>query len=500
LVVEDSLHDVELLLLTLRKGGYEPEHQRVDTADAMARALQEEEWDIVVSDYSMPGFNGLEALRLLRETREDLPFFVLSGTIGEETAVEVMRAGAQDYLMKGNLSRLLPAIGRELGEARRRKLLRRELEEKTEQLLQAQKLEAVAGLARGVAHDFNNLLHAILTSCQIGIQALPADGAHRAWDSLLQIEDTVERAQLLVRKLLTFSRDRAVAPRAVDVGARLGGMAQLLARVLGPGVRLELAVGSGVPRATIDPGQLEQVVVNLAVNGRDAMGGNGALTITVRRAEVGPDGEAGTAGLAPGEYVALSVQDTGAGMSPEVKAKIFEPFFTTKPEGKGTGLGLSTVYGIVTQAAGGVAVRSAPGEGARFEVFLPAAKGAPEAEEGGPEGAARALLLAEPAPKIAPLLEPLLAARGLALVTAASVAEALRMARARPGEFRALLACFSWPPEARAEAEGALRREAGSLPVLWAEPRQGQPRPEEILAIPFSVDELMARMADAGRP
>jgi len=243
----------------------------------------------------------------------------------------------------------------------------RELEE---QFRQAQKMEAVGQLAGGVAHDFNNLLTAIGGYSELLLRRLgDADPARREVE---EIRRAAEQATTLTRQLLAYSRRQAIQSRLLDVNAVLADTERMLRRLIGENVRLVTAHAPGELRVKVDPGQLEQVVVNLAVNARDAMAAGGQLTIATGRATIGdPPGRHPEA--RPGSWVVVSVADTGEGMTPEVLSRIFEPFFTTKEKDKGTGLGLSTVYGIVRQSGGWIEVASEPGAGTTFTVFLPEA-------------------------------------------------------------------------------------------------------------------------------
>ncbi len=228
------------------------------------------------------------------------------------------------------------------------------------ELRQAQKMEAVGRLAGGVAHDFNNLLTVI--AGQAHFAELELDDAHPAFESVEEIREAAERASRLTRQLLAFSRRQVLAPKRLEVNEVIGGISRLLERLLGEDIRLDLQLADGLPGVEADPGQLEQVLMNLTVNARDAMPAGGHIRI---RTGTGPTVE-GTA------TVRISVEDDGVGMDEQTQALIFEPFFTTKEVGSGTGLGLSTVYGIIQQSGGEISVRSAPDEGATFHVDLPA--------------------------------------------------------------------------------------------------------------------------------
>jgi two-component system cell cycle sensor histidine kinase/response regulator CckA len=365
LIVEDSENDMEILVRALERGGYAVASERVETADAMAAALGRTPWDIVLSDFSMPQFSGPAALALLKGTGRDIPFIMISGTIGEEAAVLALKAGAHDFFVKGRLALLVPAIERELRDV----AARRERERLEEQLRQGQKMEAIGQLAGGIAHDFNNMLTAIL-----GYSALIAEqiGPDKPiGQDIREIVAAAERATALTRQLLAFSRKQLLTVMPVNLTTAVRTVEPMLRRLIGEQITVTTALADALHPVLADATQLDQVLMNLCVNARDAMPQGGTLTIETRDAELDTSYTLAHRGAKVGSYALLTVADTGVGMTPEVQARIFEPFFTTKERGRGTGLGLAAVYGIVKQLDGYIAVESAPGRGTAFHVYLP---------------------------------------------------------------------------------------------------------------------------------
>jgi signal transduction histidine kinase len=264
LIIEDSEDDCALLLRTLRQGGYDVSHKRVDTAEVLYKMLREGQWDCVISDFSMPGFSGTSALKMVREKDPDVPFIFVSGTIGEDVAVDAMRFGAQDYVLKGNLTRLLPAIHRELTEAETRREHRR-VEQKLRQL---EKFEAIGKLAGGVAHDFNNVIGAIMGWAELGEEEVPAESrAHRLF---LQIREQSERAARLTHQLLAYARRQVLTPRNLNVNEIVSEAMALLQRAAGEQIEVRTVLASDLRTTRADPSQVEQVLLNLCFNARDA--------------------------------------------------------------------------------------------------------------------------------------------------------------------------------------------------------------------------------------
>lgn len=424
LFIEDSEDDASLQVRLLRQAGYEVAYTRVQSAEELKTALQRP-WDIVISDYSMPHFSGTEALKFIRENGVDVPFIFVSGTIGEDAAVAALKVGAQDYLMKSNLGRLIPSVQRELRESDERKQ-RRRLEEQVHQL---QRFEAIGRLAGGVAHDFNNVIGAIMGWAEIGANA--AHPGSELQDKFLKIRSQADRASGLTRQLLAFARRQTLQPCNTNLNELAKETISLLRNVIGERIEIQLQLADNLEVIWADPGQIEQVLMNLSLNARDAMPNGGQLLVETSNVLVGEDYQRLHPYALPGNYVLLRVLDNGVGMNPETLAHIFEPFFTTKESGQGTGLGLATVYGIVKQHKGFVDVDSTPGEGTAFRVYLPLGNGPAEVSDKpvvfAMRGGSECILIAEDNDDLRDAAQEILHSLGYRVVTAKDGAEALRV-------------------------------------------------------------------------
>jgi PAS domain S-box-containing protein len=591
LIVEDSENDTQLLVHELRRGGYDPMHERVESAAAMDRALARQQWDMVIADYSIPNFNSMAALALLKERGHDLPFIIVSGTITEETAVATMKAGAHDYLLKGNLKRLIPAIDRELREAESRRKRRkaeaalRESEKRLQaildnspaiiflkdpegrylyvnpqfgkltpltpeqilgktdaeifppeqaaafrandlkvlqagvalefeevarhqdelhtsivskfplrntegkvyalcgivtditerksleaQLRQSQKMEAIGQLAGGIAHDFNNMLTVINGYGELMLLSLPVEDPHRV--SVEQIRQAGERAATLTRHLLAFSRKQVLQSKVLDLNAVVANMDTMLQRVISADIDLLTILSPGLASVKADPGQIEQILMNLVVNARDAMPEGGRLTIETADVVLDSDYARRHVDVSPGRYVMLAVSDTGCGMDKKTQARIFEPFFTTKEEGKGTGLGLSTVYGIVKQSGGNIWVYSEPGRGTTFRIYLPRIEEAAEAVEPdkAPEplpSGSETILLVEDNAGVRNLAKKILQAHGYKVLDAAEGEDAFRLSGQHKGLIHLMATDMVMPEMSGRELADRLKPSRPNMKVLF---------------------------------
>jgi PAS domain S-box-containing protein len=585
LIAEDSEDDALLLVRELRRGGYTLAYERVDSAAAMAAALDRQSWDLVIGDHSMPQFGGLAALALVRERTLDLPFICVSGTITEEVAVNAMRAGANDWVTKGQLKRLLPAIERELREAKGRAAQRateasyttlvqhapigifrsspagrflavnaalirmlgyesaadvleldlardvyadpaerdrlvirdsytehdydeveatwkrkdgrlltlqlnvraardvagrveyyetfvRDLTEQRrlqEQLVQSQKMEAVGRLAGGIAHDFNNLLTVITSYSDLLLEDLAPTDPKR--EDVEQVRHAADGAAALTRQLLAFSRQQVLAPRVVNLSAVVQGVEKMLRRVIGEDVDLVTSLDPDVGSVKADVGQLEQVLMNLAVNARDAMPAGGQVMLETANIEYDPDYARDEAAGPARRFVMLAVSDTGIGMDEATKARIFEPFFTTKGPGKGTGLGLATVYGIVQQSGGYIWVYSELGRGTTFKIYLPEVDAPPEAAAVAaselPRGT-ETVLLVEDSEAVRAVARQVLERQGYTVLEAPRGDVALALAAAHDGPIHLLLTDVVMPGLSGRQVADQLTELRPDMQVLYA--------------------------------
>jgi PAS domain S-box-containing protein len=374
------------------------------------------------------------------------------------------------------------------------------------QLAESQRMESVGQLAGGVAHDFNNLLTAILSHVELAGLLLEED--HPAVEDLKGIADASARAADLTRQLLTFARRQAVDPKLVDLNDLTRRMNKLLRRLIGEDVELVTLLDPDIGAARVDPTQFEQVIVNLAVNARDAMNGGGKLTIETSNVELGVEYVRQHSDVTPGSYVMVAVSDTGMGMDEAVRARVFEPFFTTKDRSRGTGLGLATVYGIVRQAGGHIVALSQVGQGTTFKVFLPmAAPVAPSAtleRDVVAAGGSETILLVEDEPQIRAVLVRGLEAQGYNILVAGNGAEALELSRRTEEPIHLVLTDVVMPLMNGPDLARALAGERPDTNVMFMSGYTDQAMGESgaiepgitFIAKPFTVAELALKVRE----
>lgn len=340
----------------------------------------------------------------------------------------------------------------------------------TDQLRQSQKMQAVGELAGGVAHDFNNLLMVVKGHAEMLLDQLAESSPLR--QNVVQVQKAAERAASLTRQLLAFSRLQVLQPRVIDLNEVVGGMIQMFSRVIGANIELAFLPGSRLGHVKADPSQIEQVLLNLVVNARDAMADGGRLTIETSTVELDRSHAAKHTGMIPGHFVMLVVSDTGCGMDAKTQARIFEPFFTTKTQGKGTGLGLATVYGVVKQSGGFIWVYSEPGHGTTFKIYLPEVaeevdrsvveKVAPRAQKG-----SETILIVEDEESVRDLVKDYLVAAGYHVLEASDGVQALEIAAGHTGTIHMLVTDVVMPRLSGREVAARISATRTNLRVLY---------------------------------
>jgi signal transduction histidine kinase/CheY-like chemotaxis protein len=393
----------------------------------------------------------------------------------------------------------------EIAERKRAEELRAELEQ---QFRHSQKMEAIGRLAGGVAHDFNNLLTAILGFAAMALDILPAD--HPASRDIQGIQKTAQRAANLTRQLLTFARRQIIEPRILNLNDLILNVEQMVSRLISADIKLTTILAPDLAQIKADPGQLEQVLLNLVVNARDAMPNGGELIIETANVTLDHKYARRHAEVAPGEYVLLAVSDTGVGMTEEVKARLFEPFFTTKEVGKGTGLGLATCFGIVKQSGGHIRVYSELGEGTTLKIYLPQIEGVAtpmvrlESSDTLVQGT-ETILLVEDEAAVRDLAARALRQQGYTVIEAADGREALRLAqRQTEKEIHLLLTDMVMPRMGGKELADQLKAVRPDLKVLFMSGytdstilRYGLLQPRmAFLQKPFSPQRLVRKVRD----
>jgi signal transduction histidine kinase/HAMP domain-containing protein/ActR/RegA family two-component response regulator len=369
------------------------------------------------------------------------------------------------------------------------------------QLRQAQKMDAVGQLAGGIAHDFNNLLTVICGYSNFALNAMPPGDPARA--DIEEVLGAGQRAATLTRQLLAFSRRQVLAPQRLDLNAVVHASWQMLRRLIGENVEFSVVYGAHLGAVLADPGQLDQVILNLVVNARDAMPQGGKLTLETGNAELDERYAREHVGARAGSYVRLKVTDTGVGMTPEVQARIFEPFFTTKEVGRGTGLGLSTVYGIIQQSGGHIEVTSVAGEGTTFTIYLARASAAEASASSNSASASvprgtETILLVEDEPPVRNLARQILTGLGYKVLVASDGAEALEVQAGHDGPVHLLISDVVMPRLGGGELARRLLQRQPTLPIVFFSGYAADANLDPILSLgkptiiskPFTAEEL----------
>jgi signal transduction histidine kinase/ActR/RegA family two-component response regulator len=445
--------------------------------------------------------------------QQGLVAFVAHPLVGDDRLMGVLGAFASHALDATDLSALAAAAG-DMARCIDRKQVGDALHESEEQMRQLQKMEAVGRLAGGIAHDFNNLLLVITGRTYLLLEDLAVDDPRRK--GVQTIDATAQRAALLTRQLLAFSRKQILAPTVLALNDVVSGLMDILHRLIGESIELVFRPGSNVGTCQLDRGQVEQVLVNLVVNARDAMPQGGRITIETSDIDLDEASDRQLAGAHRGPHVMLTVTDTGTGMDEHTRARIFEPFFTTKAVGKGTGLGLATVYGIIQQSGGRIQVESELGVGTTFTLYFPRvdeAVAATERIDEAPRPGTETVLVVDDESEVQTLLQAILVKYGYTVLGAERPTEAVRLAERHPGAIHLLLTDMVMPEMGGPALAQRLRELRPDMAVLYmsgyadytpdADPGgQGDAMPTTLLQKPFTP-EAVARAVrtalDAGR-
>jgi len=436
LVVEDDPGDARLLCEMLQ--AQDPLDTELTLVESMSGAedhLAQFGVDVILLDLHLADAEGLDAVRRAHTAAPHVPIVVISGLDDESLATQALQEGAQDYLIKGQID--AHNVLRAVGYAIERTILEDARRAGEHRLLQAQKLESVGRLAGGIAHDFNNMLFAISGHAELlahDLASTDPKGLDRVSlaESVSAISVAAARAGALTAQLLAFSRQKPVSVAVVDLNATVTAIEPLIRGLIGEHLRLTVSLDPWAGRIVADLGQIEQIVVNLIVNARDAMPSGGTVAIETGNVEVLRAEAMSYADAAPGPYVFLEVTDSGVGMDLETLERIFEPFFTTKDVGKGTGLGLATTYGIVQQAGGHIRVRSEAGQGATFRLYFPRVEDAVETRPLAPSPTAVGegrVMVVEDELAVREMVARLLRLAGYEVLTAAGGSEAIDLAQ-----------------------------------------------------------------------
>ncbi len=465
LLVSDSDNDALQLVDELRNSDYVPYYHRVATAADFREALAQK-WDAILAEYESTQLRALAALEILHEAGADIPCIAISGPMPEESVLEALKAGAAGFITRDHLSWLGATVAREMSQAEGR----RERGRLEQQFRQAQKMEAVGRLAGGVAHDFNNLLTVITGYADLLLGGGNLQPAQRT--ALEEIRRASERGGALTHQLLAFSRRQPFTPKVIPLNALILNMEKMLSRLIGEDIDLITVPAAEPSSARTDPGQLEQVIMNLVVNARDAMPGGGKLIIETVNVKVDQTYAGSNVDLKPGAYVLLAISDTGMGMDSETTTHLFEPFFTTKAPGKGTGLGLATAYGIVKQSGGAISIYSEPGRGTTVKIYLPAADAKPlveTVEQPAPASlrGTETILVVEDEARVRKLICEVLTARGYHVLEAVRGEEAIRIASSHMGRIHLLLTDVIMPEMSGPRAVEQIRALQPGIKVLY---------------------------------
>lgn len=495
--------------------------ERAATREAYLVLLAHFQPRLIIADCALSQLDGLMVLRDAALLAPHVPILILTAARNEDLALACVQAGAFDYVFKEQPRRLGMAVGRVLAEhglhgapEDARAAPDHSTLTRLEQMLQSQKLESIGRLAGGVAHDFNNLLTVIQGYCDL-IEAAISQGTP-ILEELEQIRLASQRAASLTRQLLAFSRKQLLSPVTLALAGVVENLRKMLDRLIGEDIKLITALDPQLRLVLADPSQIEQVLMNLVINARDAMPTGGTLKIAAENVDLDADDAVAHPDLPPGQYVLLTVSDTGDGMDEHTQAQIFEPFFTTKGLGYGTGLGLATVYGIIKQSGGEISVTSRPAQGTTFHILLPASSGAADAPVAVPaptavRGGSETILLVEDDGLVRGLVRTVLCKHGYRVLEAMKGLDALAIARQHPDSIDLLMTDVVVPQLSGPDLAEQIRQVRPQTKVLFmsgytedAVVRHGLLMSEvAFLDKPFSPLRLAARVRevlDAARP
>ena len=441
--LEDSRYDADLTHAGLREVWPDCEIQVVSNGRDFQAALAAAP-DIILSDFNIPAYNGLEALKHARSVASHVPFIFLSGTIGEERALEALRAGAADYVIKDRPKRLIPAIQRALHDVQ----LERARQAAEAQMQRVQRLENIGMLAAGIAHDFNNVLAPVLMGLSLLRMRHLEEGDQQIITSM---EKSAARGAGLVKQILGFAHGVSGGAQLIQPSHLIREILDLARQTFPKNITIVEAGKEGrLWPIRANPTQFHQVLLNLCVNARDAMPDGGTLTVRAANRTLTAAAAATLPDARVGDYLEIEVRDSGTGIPPEILTTIWEPFFTTKEAGKGTGLGLSTVRGIIKHHDGVITVQSQPGHGTTFLILLPAV---PEGEAAGgmkaladvPRGRGELVLLADDDAGVREITAATLTGHGYRVLSASEGTEAVARFAPRCLEVRAVVADMDMP-------------------------------------------------------
>jgi signal transduction histidine kinase len=469
LVVDDDPQALPLVEMALVDAHFARIIEVAPTAAGGLERIKRDEHDLYLVDHRLPDGTGINLIHQAKKAGITKPFILMTGYGSGALDQAAFHEGAADYVEKHLLAAHLE---RAIRYAVRDWQAGRALRDREEQLRQAQKMEAIGRLAGGVAHDFNNLLTAIVGFTDLIIERVDARDATA--EDVREIRKAADRATALTRQLLAFSRKQFLNPTVLDVNETVSGLLQMLPRVIGEHIETTTRLSPYLPSVWADASQIDQVLVNLVLNARDAMPGGGRLTIETAAVDLDEQRLAEERlALEPGRFVMLVVSDTGTGMDDATRARAFEPFFTTKPKGKGTGLGLATVYGIVDQSGGGIALDTAPGRGTSVRIYLPVTSAARESDSlpapviRAAGGGTETLLLVEDNDSVRQVAAQALRRRGYTVFEARNAEEAIEWSAKSIGKVDLLVTDVVMPGLSGPNLAARLVRANPKLRVLY---------------------------------